>query len=149
MSSVTIDRSSLSLSDLVIDEALNATYVLLLGSRLRRPAVTWRKTAAPNSVDVHGTEFIAAVKENTDYPFRVMVQANTTADLDAAIDELDEALSQFAYPVTVDLGGVLKVWAASPAPWAPESDLAEAQAVAAFFEVLTVTIPVYPIPGTV
>lgn len=148
MSSVTIDRSSLSLSDLVIEESSDATYVLLLGSRLRRPGVTWRKTPAPDSADVHGTEYVAAVKEETNIPLRVLVQADTAAALDDAIDELDAALGQFAYPVTVDLVGGARVWDASPAPWSPEPDLAEYQASAQFFDVLTITIPVYPIPGS-
>lgn len=148
MSSVTIDRSSLSLSDLVIDEALDATYVLLRGSRLRRPATTWRKGGPPDSQDVHGSEFTSAVKEQTEIPLRVMVQADTSAALDAAIDELDEALSQFTFPVTVDLDGVVKVWDASPAPWAPEPDLEEYAAMLQHFDVLTISVPVYPIPGT-
>lgn len=144
MSSVTIDRSSLSLADLVIDEAMDGTYVLLLGSRLRRPGTIWRKSAMPDSNDVHGTEFLTAVKEQADIPLKVMVQADTSAALDTAIDELDDALSQFTYPVTVDLDGVEKVWDASPAPWSPD-DLEEYQAVLQHFDVLTVTLPVYPI----
>lgn len=147
MTSVALDRSSLSLSDLVIDDDTTATYVLLKDG-LGRPGITWRLGAMPDSADVHGTEYVSAVKEQTSLPLRVMVQAASSAALDVAVTALEDALSQFTYPVTVDVDGVARVWSGAPAAWSTESGVQHAY-VAGFFDVLLVTIPVYPVPGEV
>lgn len=144
MTSVTIDRSSLSLSDLVISDAFDATYQLLRDG-LGRPAITWRMTAAPDSVDVHGTEYLAAVKEQTSLPLKVMVQAASTGALDTAVTALEDALSQFTFPVTQDIDGVTKVWSASPASYGADSGQVVHARVLQHFEVMVITIPIYPI----
>lgn len=145
--SVTLDCSSISATDIVLDSALDATYVLLLEG-LGRPAITWRLAAAPDSADVHGTEYVGAAKEQTTLPLKVMIQADTYANLDAAITALEEALSQFTYTATVEVDGVTKVWDCAPAAWSASSGLIESNMVDQTFDVYTITIPVYPIPGS-
>jgi hypothetical protein len=145
--SVTIDCSSISAPNVVISDDPTGTYVLLFEG-LGRPAITWRLTSAPDSVNVHGTEYVAAVKEQTSLPLKVMVQAASSAALDTAVTALEDALSQFTYPTTVAVDGVSKVWSCAPAAYSPTSGLVDASMVAQHFDVYTITIPVYPIPGS-
>lgn len=139
---VSIDRTSLSLSALSITDD-GATYQISQDG-LSRPGVTWRMAAVPNSADTHGTEYVAAAKEQTSIPLEVIVKAASSAALNTAVEALLDALSQFSFDVTVTVDGVAKTWAASPASWAPKAAAGPAQ-VAQHFEVLTVSIPVYPI----
>lgn len=142
--SIDIDRTSLSLGALTVSDSSD-TYRLARGG-FGRPAITWRTTNAPDSDNVHGSELITAVKEQTSIPLTVLILGDTWDEVEAAIDVLDEALSQFSYPVTQTVGGVARVWAASPASWA-STDPIESWNVAECIEVLNVTIPVQPIPG--
>lgn len=141
---VSIDRSSLpgALSPLVIADD-GATYQIGQDG-LGRPARSWRTTNMPDSADVHGSEPIAAVLEQTSIPLEVIVKAASSAALNTAVEALFDALSQFTYKVTVTVDGVAKTWSASPAPIAPKAPTGPSQ-VAQFFEVFTVTVPVYPI----
>lgn len=144
---VTLDCSSIPASDVVLNSATSATYVLLQEG-LSRPAITWRLTPAPDSADVHGTEYVAAAKEQTTLPLKVMIQAASSAALDAAISDLEDALSQFTYTATVVVDGVTKVWSCAPAAYSPTSGLIDSNFVDGHFDVYTITIPVYPIPGS-
>jgi hypothetical protein len=140
--SVSIDRSSLSLAALVATDD-GATYQIQQDG-ISRPAITWRKLAAPDSADVHGTEYIAAVKEQTSIPLNVIVKSASTSALQMAIDDIEAAISQFSYSVTVTVDGAAKTWAASPAAWSFSTPITPGQ-VAQFFTLMTITIPVYPI----
>lgn len=77
------------------------------------------------------------------------MQGTSSTNLATLIDDLDEALFQFSYSVTVSVDGVSRTWLASPASWGIAGGLVNQGNAAAFCEVLTITIPVYPIPGTV
>lgn len=145
---VSIDRTSLALPPLLIADAgdLAATYVLT-GSGLGRPAITWRETRAPEHPDMHGSLLLRAVKEQSSLPLEVIVQADTAADLDAAVQALADAVWQFSYNITVTIDGGAKVWAATPAALAPSSGNEDAAKWLLHVDVLTITIPVYPIPG--
>lgn len=141
---MSVDRSALSLAALVFDDD-GPTY-RLTEQGLGRPAITWRRTAAPDSANVHGTEYIGAAKEQSSLPLEVKVYAASTAALDAACNELEDALSQFAYPVTVTEDGVTKVWSAGPADMS--SGLVDSGDVPAHIRTYALSIPVYPIPGS-
>jgi hypothetical protein len=143
---VSIDRSSLSLTALVASDD-GATYQIKQDG-LTRPAITWRLTAAPDSADVHGTEYVAAAKEQTSLPLDIIVKAASSAALNTACVALEDALSQFTYTATVVVDGVTKVWSCAPAAYSPTSGLIEFGMVNGHFDVFTVTIPVYPIPGS-
>lgn len=142
---VSIDRSDLSLAALVISGDGSGTYSLT-DRGLGRPAITPRITNMPDSRDVEGSEILSAVKEQTALPLEVLVQATSTAALDAAIDALDAALWQLQYDVTVTIDGVAKVWHCTPAAWAVSSGVVEYARAAQFVEVLTITIPCKPTP---
>lgn len=144
--SLSIDRTSLSLSALVIADD-STTYRLAKGG-FGRPAMTWRTTFAPDSINVHGSEPIAAVKEQTSIPAEVIVLGATWAAVDTAVTALETAVSQFSYDVTQTTGGVARAWAASPASWSSASSTVEPFNVDQKFEVLRLTIPVYPISST-
>ena len=139
---VSVDRTSLSLSALAITDD-GSTYQIGLDG-LGRPGRVWRFTDMPPSSDAHGTEHVAAVLEETTLPLEVIVKAASSSALNTAVDALFAALSQFAYDVTVTVDGVAKTWSAAPAAVAPKAAIGPGQ-VAQFFEVFTVTIPVYPI----
>lgn len=143
---VSIDRTSLSLSPLTIGLDGSGTYSLTQVG-LGRPAITPRATYFPDSRDVDGSKLQAVVREQSSLPLEVLVQGVSAAALDTAINDLDAAVWQFTYDTTVTIGGVAKVWHCTPAAWAPTSGLVEHAHVEQFFEVLTLTIPVYPIPS--
>jgi len=144
--SLTIDCSSISQPDVVLSDSSD-TYRLALGG-FGRPGITWRTTYAPDSINVHGSEAIAAVKEQTSIPAEVIVLGTDWTAVETAIDALDAALSQWSYTVTQTAGGVTRTWSAGPASWSSSSNAVESYNVDQAFDVLTLTIPVYPIPGT-
>lgn len=142
VATVSIDRSSLSLSALTITDD-GATYQLAQDG-LGRPGITWRLASAPDSANVHGTEYVGAAREQSSLPLTVIVKAASSSALNTAVAALEDALSQFAYDVTVTVDGVAKVWPASPAAWSFTTPVSPAQ-VTQFYTLMTITLPVYPI----
>ena len=69
----TIDRSALSLSDLVIDSDPTSTYTFAQGG-VGRVGITRRETFAADSLFVHGRMRTAVVKEESLLPGIVIVQ---------------------------------------------------------------------------
>lgn len=112
---------------------------------LARPARGWRKKYADESAFYHGSLLTAAVLEQTSLPLAVYCKAASTAALEALQDELEDAVSQFAYTTTVTIDGVAKAWACDPADlsWG-DVDSGE---VRAFIVRASLVIPVYPIAG--
>lgn len=96
-------------------------------------------------MNVHGSEYVGAVKEQTSLPLKVLVQAASSAALDTAVAALEAALSQFTYTATVAVDGVTKVWSCAPASYGSESGLVEHAMVSGHFDTFVVSIPVYPI----
>lgn len=136
--SVSIDRTSLSLSALVIADD-GATYQLGMDG-LGEPNMTHRTTSMPDSQDVVGSEPVSAVKEATSLPLTVIIKGSSSAALKTAVTALTDALSQFTFTATVTVDGQSDVWTCSPASWA-RSTAVQPGEVAQFFKVLTVTIP--------
>jgi hypothetical protein len=104
-----------------------------------------RETLATPSPFVHGQFRTAVVWEESSLPLTVRVQASSSAALDTAVVALEDALSQFIYPVTVTVDGVAKVWTAYPATWNSTDGLMAVERVQSFHEDLSITIPVYPV----
>lgn len=140
--SITITRTALSLADLVINDT-SATY-RLTPDGLGDPGMTWRLTSMPDSADVHGTEYIAAVLEQSSLPLKVLVMGADAAAVRTARNALTAALSQFDYSITVTVDGQAQTWDCSPASWSLADGVQYAM-VAARLEVMTITVPVYPI----
>ena len=144
MLSVSIDRTSLSLSALVITDLPGATY-RLPEDGMGRPAIAQRRTYAGNSAWLNGSTLISATKEQASLPLVIYTEAASSATLDTQMTALEAALGQFVYNVTVTVDGVAKVWRGDPADisWGEvDSGLVRAKMCRA-----SVTIPVYPIPG--
>lgn len=142
---VTIDRSGLSLSDLVIDSSLTATYTLAEGG-LGRIGIAQRETFADDSAWVDGRMRVAVVKEESALPLVVRVQASTSSALDTAVVALETALCQFTYTVTMVVDGVSKVWTAYPAAIGGADDgLIHPWQVEAHYADLSIRIPLYPV----
>ena len=142
--SVSIDRTSLSLSALVIDtEGFNTYYVDKAG--LGRVGKTPRETIAAASPFVHGQLRTAVVWEESTLPLTVRVQGTTSSALASAVDALEAALSQFVYTVTVTVDGVARAWTAYPATWNSTDGLTAFERVKTFHEDLSISIPVYPV----
>lgn len=140
--SVSIARTSLSLSPLVLAD--DGTTYRITEDGIGRPGRTWRLGQMPDSADTHGTEYISAALEQTNLPLKVLVQAASSAALEAALDDLEDALGQFAYETTVTIDGAARTWTCGPASSQASIDSGQ---VAAHLSEVTITIPVYPIAG--
>lgn len=147
--SVALDRSGLLVPLAPLTIAHDGT-VFRLGERgIGRPDVRWRFEKMPNNPHIHGEERTAASKEESSIPLEVLVAGATWDAVEASMDELDVALSQWAYVVTVTVAGRVRTWNAGPADWnVADSGRYDAYRVDACFEVLNISIPVYPIPGS-
>lgn len=104
---------------------------------------------APDSGDVVGSESVSRSLQHALLSFDWMCDtANDEADMQAAYDATCAAVDQFAYLVTTQIGGATaQVWRADSGTVTPPArtfvDLAHPDAL-----VMTVTIPVHPIPGS-
>lgn len=144
--SVSISRTGLDLPALVITGDGTGTYSLTQGG-LGRPLVTPRYTYADTSPDVDGQVLLQVARDTSALPLTLLVQGTTAANLDAALNALEDALWQFTYTATVNVGGVVKVWRCQPTvPQVGDGVIDHARA-AQHIEVVSVTIPVDPIPG--
>lgn len=140
--SVSIDRSSLSLSPLLLTDD-SPTY-RLTDNGLGEPGFTWRETLMPDSGDVRGSELIAAVLERSSLPLEVLVMGSTSADLKTSVLALRDAVWQFSYATTVTVDGQSDTWAGcGPAAWSLSDGKVDHSHVAQFFRVYTITIPLY------
>ena len=142
--SVTIDRTSLSLSALVIDtDGFNTYYVDKDG--LGHVGRTPREVFATPSPFVHGQMRTAVVLDESTLNLKVRVQAASSSALNTALAALEDALFQFSYDVTVVVDGVTKVYTASPATLDTTDGLVAFERVMAHHEDLSIAIPVYPV----
>lgn len=144
--SVSIDRSSLSLAALTIAGTSGSTY-FLAGEGLGSPSISRRNTYMPDNPFIHGSELIGSVKEQSSLPLTVQVQASDAAGLDTALSDLYDALDQFSYSVTVTVDGVAKTWSCDPASYGSIDGNVSVIRQSLYFELVTITIPVYPIPS--
>lgn len=113
--SVTIDRSSLGLADLVVTGTAPAgDGFFLADGGLAEPTFDVRSTYAPDSAYTAGKQLLAAALEASTLPVGVVAQASTTAALAALKAELAQAVWQFAYTVTLTLDGTAQAWDAGP-----------------------------------
>lgn len=144
LGSVSVDRTELSLSALVIDtEGFGTYYIDKTG--LGRVGRTPRETFASASPFVHGQSRTSVVLEESSLTLNVRVQAASSSALNTAVTALEDALFQFAYTVTVVMDGVTKVYDAYPATLNSADGLIAFERVQAFHEDLAITIPVYPV----
>ena len=117
--SVTISREGLDLPDLVIGDGSEVTPEApfwVPADGISTPDLTWRYSYAPDSPWLSGKKLLSAVLEASSIPMSVMVgPVASQADLEAAKDELTEAVSQFVYTTTITVDGVPAAWSCDPA----------------------------------
>lgn len=140
----TIDQSSLSLSGLVIDSNPASTYRFAIGGVGRR-GIAQRETFAADSPWIDGRLRTAVVKNESELPGIVIVQASTTSALDTAIAALEVAVCQFAYTLTEVKDGVTSVWNAYPAAIGYADGVVTFDNVTQHYQGVSLTIPIDPV----
>lgn len=114
------------------------------------PARLARVEYMPDRVDVIGSEAIGGAWQQAILGFDWMADtAEDETDVQAFYNEMVDALGQFAYPVTTQVSGApAEVWAADMGSVTPPQrtfvDLEHPEVL-----VISVSIPVYPIPGSI
>lgn len=143
---LTIDRASLTLPSLVATGSRDTTTsgFWIPEEGVGEPEFEPRYSYAPDSVWIPGRSLLAVVLEQGTLPLRINAKADTAVALAAKRRELEAALSQFVYPVTLDIDGATQTWSADFAwpKWASQ----HAADRDSFIARATVIIPVNP-PG--
>lgn len=140
--SVSFDRSSLSLSPLVVGlYSLSATY-FLAGDGVFRADFAMRRGYAPDSSYIPGKRLLTAVADAGTLPVVIYVQSDSTTDLQAAMDVLTTAATQWSYDVTLTIDGVAKTYQADPE--FPQWGQVDNGMMRAFMARASIQIPVNP-----
>ncbi len=121
MISVSIDRTSLSLAPLVIGQDFSAALYL------DEDGVVWpvfetRRLHAPDSNYEPGRTLLAAVQGAAELPLTIYARGGTGAAVAAAKAELEAALAQFTYDLTLTVDSVAYTYRAEIVlgiPWGP------------------------------
>jgi len=142
IASVTIDRTALSLPDLVIDGDPFGVDFHLPEDGIGRANFALRKTYAPDSELFGGKQLLSFVRDLGSVSLRIYAHGTSTADLEANRAALDAAFSQWAYELTLTVDGVAQTFWADPElpTWEPlDSGMA-----GAFMAVASVVVPLQP-----
>lgn len=108
MLSVTVDRTTLALTPLVIGSDPSAGLWIPEGG-LGRIGTTWRRTRVGSPFTNRSVQTRAVLDDDT-IPLSVYAQAASSAALDTLKDEVEAAFYQWAYDLTVTEDGVAKVF---------------------------------------
>lgn len=140
MISLTFDRSSLSLADLVISTHPNSGALYLPEGGVTRPVFSTRYTRTPQSAYEDGNgDLLAAVREATDLPVTIYAHGEDTAALEAAKAALEAAVAQWSYDLTLTVDGAAVTYSAEillDVPWGPvDSGLVRAHMAVASFSI--------------
>jgi hypothetical protein len=144
---VTIERAQLSLTDLVIPAipAAPGTAALWLPEEgVDRPLFAYRLTYPGDSAYIDGRRPLAAALGDGVLNLVVYARGTDAATLTAQKDLLTAALSQWAFDITVTIGGVAETYEAWPTR--PAWGQADSGMAGAFLDKATAAIPVNP-PG--
>lgn len=142
---LTVDRSSISLSDLVIDsEGFSGDYTLLT---YEEPDTSPR-VATARSPYVHGELVTGYTLDTSTMVFGVRVEGVGTAGLETKVQALRRALCrQASFTITRVLDGETQVWSCQPAGMTRQGAVVKGDVDAHLAE-YTITAPVYPIFGS-
>jgi hypothetical protein len=110
MISVSIDRTSLSLSALVIGDHPDAGTYWLPEGEFVRPAFAAVHTTANESAYVDGRTLLAVRRDQDELTFTVYARAANSGALETARNALAAALWQYPCPITVTEDGVATVY---------------------------------------
>lgn len=139
--SLTIDRTSISLSALVISTT-PAAGMWLPEQGLVRPDMDYRRTYAPDSSYVPGRTILAAVLEASTLPATVYFRAATTSALVTLENTLTAALAQWAYTVTLTIDS--SAWSWTGEPTRPAFGAVDSGMARSFMSRAVLTIPINP-----
>lgn len=122
MIEVSIDRASLALTPLVITGNPFAS-----GLHIPEDAITWphfdtRREYAPDSKWASGRTLLAAVQDAAELPLTIYAHGADGAALAASKAELEAALAQWSYSLTLTVDSVAHVYNAEivlGVPWGP------------------------------
>lgn len=144
---ISIDRTALSLSPLVMDGNADGTSGLAVAN-YTDPALQARIQYAPSSLEQHGDLALGWTWQQTILGFDVFPDDQASeAAAQALVDELRDAITQaLEFDVTVTKGGSVEVWTCNPGSLVPVggrtvANLEEHDAV------WTVTLPCFPVRG--
>lgn len=143
---ITISRTELGLDPLVFSGADDGEVLGVVA--YTEPALQRRVAYAPDSVDVDGSEAVAASWQQSMLNFDWVRDGDATeAQVQASRNEVRDAVGQFAYTVTTQVNGApVEVWAADGGSQTPSPR--DYLNLAYRNPVYAVSIPVYPIPGS-
>lgn len=110
---IEINRDFLVLDELVITTSCDITEsnYWIRYNTLFRPGFEARRRYSPETTWAP-PKLLASVKESAILAFSVMVQATSSSELATKMTELETALSQFEYDVTMIVDGVSEAWQA-------------------------------------
>lgn len=110
---------------------------------IQPPGFSFRYDYAPDSAHIPGSTLLSAALEASSLPLAVYARGTSAATKEAAMAELEAAVSQFAYTVTLTLDGQAHEFAADPTwpQWSWDAGMANA-----FMARAALVIPVNP-PG--
>lgn len=141
---ITIGRDTLTLGPLIITGARATTPsgFWLPADGLRLPQFEERRDHAPDSAFKGGKMLLAVVLEQSNLPLIIRAAGSSVADLATKQAELEQALTQFMFPLTLDIDGAARTWEAEFAwPNLQTPDAAMRQDLTARF---VVDIPINP-----
>lgn len=140
---VTIGRESLELPDLVIDGNPSTGDFHLTEEDCTWPAFTMRRTYAPQSEAVGGEQLLAMVPNQGTIGLGIEAHGGDAAGTALAKLELEAALTQFSYPLTLEVAGVtIGTYLADPE--FPQWGALDSGNVRAAIDTATITIPINP-----
>lgn len=142
MWSATFDRTSLSLSPLVIGSNPYLDDFHMAEDDATWPSFKMRRAYAPDSDFVEGKQLLTAVRDAGEIALTIYAHTSTTALLVTAMDKLEAATSQFTYDFTLTVDGVARTYVAHaelPKWGALDSGMVKAHLMKA-----TITIPLNP-----
>lgn len=139
MISLTIDRATLSLEPLIITNNPHGTALHLPEEGLAWPVFGTRKTYAPDSAYESGRSLLAAVLAATELAATIYAHGETTAAVNAAKAELEAALAQWSYALTLTVDSVAHEYTAEillGVPWGPiDTGMVRAHMASASFSI--------------
>lgn len=141
---ITIDRTSLSLTPLVLSGSDDGTtWGILPGFQM--PGQIPR-TIYADSPFLHGSVAVSSTWQQAFLAFDACPEVADATGLTAATAELRAALGQLAYTATVALNGAESTWECDPGSLTPAP--VDRPEIVANRPVYAVSIPCYPLPVT-
>lgn len=143
MISLSFDRTSLSLSPLVITSSPFGTSLHIPEDGVTWPVFETRRDYAPDSNFATGRMLRSAVLGAGDLPLTIYAHGDTTAALEAAKAELAAAVAQWSYALTLTVDSAAHAYTAEVVldlPWGP----VDSGMVAAHMASTSFSIPLNP-----